>query len=626
VRDLDSGAGAVVLFQILSGDPTNQFVLNTLNSHTAQLILASNLDREVVEEYTLMILAYNPTNPSQNDTALVVVTVTDINDSPPVFSAQVYSFTVAEDSASGAVVGHVNSTDADIGTNAEIEYLILSGNIADNFNISSLGELQVMSGSLDFEILNQFTLTVRAIDGGFPPLTADATVIISVLDANDNQPIFTQTNTRADLMENAPAGTTVAMLQALDGDRGPSGEVSYFIHPDNASQFSINPSTGVLTTTNNSFDFESDPTVFRVVVAAIDSGSPPLSSSTQVVITLLDKNEFSPEFTLNSFRFQVSERVSPFSVVAVLNATDSDGGSAGVVEYSLVHSMGLSPFLLDNTTGEIFTTEELDREVLDVYMVTVQAYNPMVSPPLPAFVTLIFDIEDFNDNVPIFAQTDYRVTVSTNLDIGDRIFTVSASDADIGANGNIRYSVASNSQFSISASTGDVILAAELQSTGSISIVIVASDQGVPPLSSSVTAIVNVIQPLQLQFGQQGTGFLLNQTSATSRDFGFFVNSAAGASGSVSATLGSVTVRAPYTTSLPQASQVRGVVLSEEVWFDNPEVVVVVQVADALGDVHCSPTQVAITIFPDPSLRLLANLNPQVSCNKVNSIGCMVTK
>lgn len=100
--------------------------------------------------------------------------------------------------------------------------------------------------------------------------------------------------------------------------------------------------------------------------------------------------------------------------------------------------------------------------------------------------------------------------------------------------------------------------------------------------------------------------------SATTQDFGFFVNSPPGASGTVSATLGNITASSPYFTRLPQASSVRGVVLSDEVWYDAAEIGIVVQVADDLGDVHCSPTQVVITILPDPTLRSLVNLNLQV--------------
>ena len=613
VRDPDVGANAVVQFLLHSGNALNQFALNTLSTSTTQLILAGGLDRETTEDYTLVLVAQNPTNPSHNDTALISIRVTDINDSPPEFDRMVYNFSVPENTAIGTSIGQVSSTDADSGVNSQVEYTILSGISSSQFNITASGDIYVTSEMLDFEMVMQYTLRVQAMDGGIPSLSAITIVIVYVQDINDNPPLFTNVEIRTDLMENAPASTTVAMLRAVDMDQGLNGVVCYFVHPENATYFNVDPTSGLLTTTNTSFDFESDPVELRVIVIARDRGSPQLSSSAQVIITLLDQNEFAPAFALDSTLLQVSESVPPMTVVADLDATDDDSGSAGVIEYALVGSLS-SPFSIDNVTGEIFTTTTLDREVLSAYMLTVRAFNPLASPSLSTPIVLTIALLDFNDNIPTFTQTAYMATITTSLQVGDAILTVTAQDDDIGSNGNILYTITNtNGQFNVSASTGIVFLASELTTTAIFNFLVMATDQGDSPLSSSITVTINVIQPFQLTFNQRGAGFLLNQSSATSQDLGFFVDTPAGAGGSVSATLGSVTVSAPYTTHLVQATSVRGVVLSEEVWHDVPEVSVVVQVSDELGDVHCSPTQVVITILPDVSLRMLINLNPQVS-------------
>ena len=613
VVDMDTGPNAAVEFTLLSGDPLNQFSLNALSSDTAQLILVGGLDREVIDEYTLILLAQNPTDPSQNDTAAVMITVTDINDSPPEFDSPAYNFFVTENAVGGSVVGQVSAVDADEGSNSEVQYF-LTGDSTDVFNISSSGEIILASDSLDFETLAQFILVVIAMDGGSPAMSSQSIVTVSVLDINDNPPIFNVMETTIDLAENAPPSTTVAILTAEDEDTGLNGEVRYSVALDSVSRFSVDPITGILTTTANTLDFESDPTELVVVVTARDGGSPELSSDARVVVTLLDVNEFPPEFALDSTQIPVSESLTPFTIFLDIKATDGDAGIAGVIEYAVTDQTPSPSFSIDNTTGEISTTASLDRENTDTYVITVIATNPLALPFLSAQLTLTINVQDINDNVPSFSQDEYRVAVTTNLDVGAAILAVTASDADTGSRGDILYSIANeNTLFDISAMSGVIVLASELTSTGVFNLVVVATDQGSQPLVSSATVIINVIQPLTINFNQQGAGFLLDQASATTQEFGFFVNSPPEAMGSISATLGDVTASTSYSISLPQATRVRGVVLSDEVWYDDPEISVVVQVADDLGDVYCSPTQVVITILPDNQLRALADINLQVN-------------
>ena len=616
VVDLDTGSNAAVQFILESVDPINQtvFVLNTLGSTSASLILAGGLDREVTAEYTLFIVSQNPMTPSQNDTAVVVITVTDINDSPPVFDLPVYNFSVAENSRAYTSIGQVTSVDNDVDSNAQIQYAITSGDFIHYFNITTSGDIVTTTSMLDYETNTQFILMVQAMDGGNPPLSAQTTVVISVLDINDNQPVFTEGVTLVSILENTPPSTTIAILRAVDQDSGQNGEVNYFLYPNSVPYFSINPATGVLTTTGDLLDFESDSTEFLLNVTARDNGFPQLSSDAQVIINLLDVNEFSPMFSINSTRIQVIENTPPFSVVFLLNATDGDSGTAGEIEFTLVDNQASSPFAVDNTTGEIFTTMRLDRETSDQYVVTVQVFNPLGSPSLSSFISLTFDIYDINDNPPVFTQNRFSATITTNEVVGSTILTIIATDADIGLNGDIEYFIADHDgQFNISKTTGALFLTTAIRIPQTFNLIIVASDGGDPSLSSNVSVTINVIHPLQVEFNQQGSGFLLNHSSPTSQNFGFFVNLPPGSNGEISATLSNVTVGAAYNTSLPEAANVRGVVLRDEVWYDDAEISVVVQVTDNVGDVHCSPTQVVITIVPEDSLRALLNLNPQVS-------------
>ena len=617
VTDLDSGPNAEVQFVIQSGDPHNQFALNQLSSDSAQLILARTLNREAIATYAITVVAVNPVDPNQNDSALIVLTVLDVNDSPPIFNSSSYRFTVAENSTLGTTIGRISASDADEGANAVVSYRLASGNGIGIFTITAEGFI-LLSDHLDFELTTVYSIAVEASDGGTPSLSGIATVVISVQDINDNSPVFSQNVTVISINENMPMSTIIVILQANDSDSGSNGDIRYSVHARNSNDFSIDPREGRLITSRE-FDFESDPSELVVTIIAMDNGNPALSSESFVVVNLQDVNEFAPQFTLNITQISVREDAQP-SVVLDLHAVDGDGGSAGVVGYRLSGDTASLPFFINNETGEIFLNSSLDHEQIQRYEVYVEAFNPFVSPEMPTRLNLVFVIEDVNDNPPVFTQVDLSVSITATTNVGDTVFVISAVDADTGRNGEILYSLLNfNEQFNITtvAGAGRITLAAPLDTmtTRNFNLTIVATDQGEPSLSSSTVLIVDIIQPLLVDFSQQGAGFLLNSESPTVQDFGFFANSPAGSDGLISATLGEVSVSASYNTSLPQAVTVRGVVLSEEVWHDMPEVTVVFQVADSIGDVHCSPTEVVVTLVPDASLRALANINRQVRCN-----------
>ena len=614
--DLDQVSNAAVQFFIESGDSRNQFAVNLISSDTAELIVTGGLDRESEDEYNLVIVARDPSNSDFNTSASVVISVLDINDNTPQFDMTLYNFSVAEHSSMGTLVGIVSATDNDIGVNGLVTYSIISGDPDGNFMISSNSEIQISSQTLDRESINHYTLTVRAEDGGNPSLTALTTVLISIMDINDNPPIFTQSTVSTTLLENSPPGTVLSDVAILAEDRqdvGTNAEIVYLVHPDNATLFSIHPITGLLTALV-SFDYETDPTNLEITVIATDSGIPPLSAQAQVTVTLTDVNEFIPQFTMDSYSVEISEDARILASVLTVTAEDFDGDTGAFIEYSLIELEGTLPFAIDNHTGVVYTTDTLNRESIDSYQLMVVASNPLGSPVLSSSVTVTVTVLDINDNAPVFVQESYVAAITTGFEVGNQILSVSASDRDAGLNGTIQYSLAdANGRFTITASIGVITSTQLFETTGTFTLMVIASDQGTPSLSSNTSVTINIIQPVDIQFTQTGTGFLLQQgSSALQQQFGLFVNSPPGSQGTISGSLGGVQAEATYFTDLPQAVNLRGVVLSEEAWHDQPEIQVLLQVMDELGDVHCSPIQVVIRALPDTTLQRLANLNPQV--------------
>ena len=625
VVDLDGSSNPAVQFFIESGDDQNQFAVNLISSDTAELIVAAGLDREVVDQYSLVIVAQDSVNLNFSSTALVTILILDVNDNPPQFDMSLYNFSVRENSISGTSVGFTVATDIDIDMNGHVTYAITSGDPNGNFVISSEGEIQTSSQIIDREIVSLFTLVVRAEDGGTPSLTTTATVLVMVLDVNDNPPIFSQPDYATTLLENSPPGTAisgVAIVAEDNRDIGENAEVVYTVHPDNASSFGIDPFSGLLTALV-SFDYETDSTVLEIIVIATDSAEEPLSAQALVTIVLVDVNEFPPQFSADQYSVQIAEDVSPLSSVLMIIAEDNDTDTGAFITYSLLESDSSPPFAIDNETGIVFVTESLDRESSSgSYQFTVIASNPLGMPMLSSSAAVAVTVLDINDNAPLFEQDNYVAAITTSFEVGNTLLTVSADDNDQGLNGTVRYSLVNPSErFAIATSTGVITSTQLFDTTGVFTLTVVASDEGTPPLSSNATVTINIVQPVDVRFTQDGAGFLLQQgaSSTLQQRFGLFVNSPPGSIGTITGSLGEVTVEATYLTGLPQAVNLRGVVLDAEAWHDQREVSVLVQVMDELGDVHCSPVQVVIRALPDATLQGLANISPQVNLLGLNA-------
>ena len=143
----------------------------------------------------------------------------DVNDNPPEFLSKYYFATITEGVDVGTDVVRVMAASRDIGVNAEISYSIIGGNEQRKFKIEPESGLVSVSGDIDHERAKEYFLTIQAKDGGTPPLSNHATVNITILDANDNAPIFTQVSYSAAINENSPVGSSIVRVTAADLDQ-----------------------------------------------------------------------------------------------------------------------------------------------------------------------------------------------------------------------------------------------------------------------------------------------------------------------------------------------------------------------------------------------------------------------
>ncbi|XP_051869379.1 protocadherin-10-like [Pristis pectinata] len=433
------------------------------------------------------------------------VEILDINDNSPTFPEKSIRLQMAESIAPGSRFPLESALDPDVGANTVNRYTI-SPNEQFGLNVNvredgtKFAEL-LLEKQLDREQQASYQLVLTAVDGGNPPRSGTTQINISLLDINDNAPVFENDIYTASLEENAPMGTLVIKIKAIDLDQGTNADLKYsFVNlaPGRVRElFSLDSETGEIKV-QEQLDFE-DKKSYELDVQAVDNGSPAIAGHCKVLIKLIDVNDNAPEVTVTSLSDKVPEDAAPGTVVALMDVTDRDSGANGQVHCHI--PLGL-PFKIQsylNNHYKLTTTRMLDRETTPIYNIPVIAWDSG-SPPLSTNKTMQISVSDVNDNTPRFSQSSYSVYVMENNAPGASIFTLTAFDPDLDQNSYISYSFRGNLQdslvptyFSINSMNGTIyaLPSFDYEKVKTFQIHVQARDAGVPPLSSSAT--VNVI-------------------------------------------------------------------------------------------------------------------------------------
>ncbi|XP_032741306.1 protocadherin alpha-4 [Rattus rattus] len=438
----------------------------------------------------------------------VEVEVRDINDNPPVFPGTQKNLFIAESRLIDTQLPLEGASDADVGTNALLtyrlspnEYFLLEKPSNDE-RIKGLG--LILRKSLDREETPEIFLVLTAIDGGKPELTGTVQLHITVLDANDNAPVFDRSLYTVKLPENVPNGTLVIKVNASDLDEGVNGEVMYSfstdISPSVKHKFHIDPVTGQITV-KGYIDFEECKS-YEILIEGIDKGQLPLSGHCRVIVEVEDINDNAPELEFKSLSLPIRENAPMGTVIALISVSDRDTGVNGQVTCSLTNHV---PFKLVSTFKNYYSLvldSALDRETTANYKVVVTARD-RGSPSLWATASVSVEVADTNDNAPAFAQPEYTVFVKENNPPGAHIFTVSAVDMDAQENALVSYSLVErrvgerllSSYVSVHAESGKVFALQPLdhEELELLQFQVSARDAGVPALGSNVTLQVFVL-------------------------------------------------------------------------------------------------------------------------------------
>ena len=486
------GSAGQVSFSIESGNIGSGF---TIGSSTGQIRVASSLDYETRDSYTLRIRARSTLDSLITGTVDLTVAISDVNEepyfNPPCEQACI--FTIREDVAVNSRVGTVAASDPDRPTsnNGRLGYTLPAGS---PFSIDSNGNIAT-SSMLDFEAAGSHNFEVQVSD--MCPgcsLSSRTAITVRVTDVNDNAPVI---RGRSVVMvnENIGLNSIVAQYSATDADSGSNAVIVFSIVSSGNEPFEIDDENGNLKVSGQ-IDYERQQD-YTITIRASNPGTS-LSSSITVNIRVINQNDERPVFS-GDYSVSVTEHSDMGTAVVTLSATDADLDSFGEVRYSITSGNLDNSFSLNQESGVITVANDIDRERVTSFSLVVSARDMGTPRPLVATTTVRIRVLDINDNAPVFSPASYSISLREDTSVGTALFSVYATDADQPGNPNsvIDYQISSgnpSSTFSIDQSTGLISLTGSLdfETTPNHHLMVAAVDRGSPTRSSVASVTIAV--------------------------------------------------------------------------------------------------------------------------------------
>ncbi|KAL1777596.1 protocadherin-23 isoform X1 [Sigmodon hispidus] len=550
-EDADSGVNSKLQFQIMPGPA---FGLFEINPDTGEVVTTVTFDREAQGIFTLRVLVQDGGTPSLSSTATIICTIEDDNDHAPELIVLSHDIEVLENQ-DPRVVFTVLAFDMDAGTNGAVTYRIAGGNTDEYFTIHPIsGELST-TRALDREQINNFTLIILCSDLGNPPRSSMMQLHVRVLDDNDHSPSFPMPHYQTSVREDAEVGTVVLILSAVDRDEGLNGQVEYFLLKETSGAFTVDHVTGTVRT-SHVLDREARPQHTFQAVARDCSTQGPKSGTLTILISITDANDNDPIWEENPVDAFLSPKLSLNQTIAHVRASDPDAGPNGTVTFSFADTQSVFSIdqytgeikLQQNPSSEYFpiwvllkatdqgVSARITMGLLAVHMegedvklsfshhlytglvtencepgtfvVTVKAFAP-ASIPDPITYSVFSGNEDgvfswgsnsgfypytteLSEDLPLPLPNTKCISVTLLL---PQVF---ATDLDSGLNSQIEYSIISGNQdeaFQIDALSGVITTKSMLdyESTNFYSLIVQATDRGVPRLSGTALVKIQVI-------------------------------------------------------------------------------------------------------------------------------------
>ncbi|KAM9694021.1 protocadherin alpha-8 isoform 2-T2 [Trichechus inunguis] len=513
--DVDIGANSVLTYR-LSASEYFTLDVNSKNEENKQveLVLRKSLDREEAPEHNLFLTATDGGKPELTGTVQLLVTVLDVNDNAPSFEQSEYEVRIFENSDSGTVVIRVNASDRDEGANKEISYSfnsLVPSMVFAQFSIdSNTGEITIQK-NLDFEKVNSYKIRIDATDKGHPPMVGHCTILVKILDINDNIPQIILTSLSLPVREDAPLGTVIALISVSDQDAGANGQVICSLTPHGPFKLVSTFKNYYSLVLDSTLDRESVPS-YELVVTARDGGLPSLSASASISVEVADVNDNAPAFAQPEYTVFVKENNPPGSHIFTVSARDADTQENALVSYSLVErrvgERALSSYVSVHTeSGKVYALQPLDHEELELLQFQVSARDAGF-PALGSNVTLQVFVLDENDNPPALLppgsggpSSAESELVPRSVGAGHVVAKVRAVDADSGYNAWLSYELqpavgGARSPFRVGLYTGEVSTTRALDEADAPRqrLLVLVKDHGEPPLVATATVLVSLVE------------------------------------------------------------------------------------------------------------------------------------
>ncbi|XP_072290497.1 neural-cadherin-like isoform X2 [Eucyclogobius newberryi] len=503
---------------------------------SASILVSEPLDYETTPFFSLRVRAQNVAAVPLAAFTIVYVNITDVNDNVPFFTSSIYEASVTEGAQIGMSVLQVSAFDKDLGLNGEITYTLLSDSSGDHslFRVDPVLGIIYTEAVFDREARGSYLLEVQSEDGqesarpgkNKQPNSDTAYVRVFISDVNDNKPLFAQRLYEVGVDENADVGLTVVTVSANDEDEGANAKLRYQITSGNkGGVFDIEPEVGTIFIAQP-LDYEQQKR-YKLLVLASDGKWEDYAA---VVVTVVNKNDEAPVFSMNEYYGSVTEELdgSPVFVLQV-TATDPDkDADQGAIRYS-IHGQGAeSHFMINDLTGEMYAQRTMDREERAVWRFVVMATDEE-GEGLTGFTDVIINVWDINDNAPAFscAPDNCHSSVPENSPPGTFVVEMTAVDLDdaaVGQNAILTYKIIENvynanrvQLFAMDSSTGTISVSAEgldRETAESHHLVAEARDGGGMTGTATVSIMVTDINDHAPKFREEWCGARIPESAS----------------------------------------------------------------------------------------------------------------
>ncbi|CAI9733469.1 cadherincadherin-23-like [Octopus vulgaris] len=462
------------------------------------------LDRELKDTYMLQLIARDGGSPPKEGILDIEISVIDVNDNRPTFTQKLYNTTISDTHHISSPVFVLSATDLDSGQNGNINYFLhRNTNEYDKkyFKLNHKSGEIFINDNFFRNKESKYQLYVGARDGGNPSLSSMSTLIINVINNQNNVPsinidfVSPLTKTSTAISEASKIGSFIAYVMVTDTDRGPNGQIKCNIH-HKMFQLSNMGSKEYKILVKEPLDRE---TIDHYVVSIVchDMGSPPLKTKKQFSVKVTDVNDVEPHFTKETFQFLTYENQKVDFPIGFINATDPDLGDGGQLTYSIINDNNNDniPFQLTKY-GFISTSQPIDREVKDIYNLQVLVKDNG-TPSLNNTANILIEILDKNDNAPYFTLPNndpYNLDVHYHPHSKKDITILKASDKDTGNNAFLTYGILRSNDknlFTVNSHTGVLSFSRTVyqNDAGTYELQFIVKDGGTP-VQSATTAII----------------------------------------------------------------------------------------------------------------------------------------